>query len=229
MGYIMKFEYFRHNPISLLIGDTIRYIKTRIKYPTLKIAVTAKVDNSVIGEFVTLGNRVEIYSSKVNSYTYFASDDKFGNVTVGKFCSIGPNVRAGMGIHPTKTFVSTHPVFFSIKRQAQITFADKNYFKEVAKIEIGNDVWIGANVVILDGVKIGNGVIIGAGAVVTKDLPDYAIAVGVPAKVIKYRFEKEKIDFLLKDKWWDKDISWLAKNYKYFHNINEYIKYLKVE
>lgn len=220
----MRLKNFIRNPLTYLIVDTIKLLKTKNKYPTLKIASSSKLSNSQIENYVTLGPRVEISKCKIGSYTYFASDDKFFNTFIGKFCSIGPGVRCGMGFHPSNTFVSTHPIFFSTNKQAQITFADKNYFTELLPIEIGNDVWIGANVVILDGVRIGNGVILGAGAVVTKDIPDYAIAVGVPAKVIKYRFDKEKIDFLLKDKWWDKDINWLASNYRYFHNIDDYLK-----
>lgn len=220
----MNFKSFIRNPFIMLVLDSIKYIKTKMKYPTLKIDFSAKVNNSELNNYVTLGSRVEISKCKIGSYTYFASDDKFFNTSIGKFCSVGPGVRCGMGFHPSNTFVSTHPIFFSINKQAQKTFVDKNYFTEILPIEIGNDVWIGANVIILDGVQIGNGVILGAGAVVTENIPDYAIAVGVPAKVIKYRFDKEKIDFLLKDKWWDKDINWLASNYRYFHNINDYLK-----
>jgi acetyltransferase-like isoleucine patch superfamily enzyme len=68
---------------------------------------------------------------------------------------------------------------------------------------IGNDVFIGANVTMLDGVKVGDGAVIGAGAVVTKDVPPYAIAVGVPAKVVRYRFDKDTIKALLERQWWN--------------------------
>ncbi len=86
-------------------------------------------------------------------------------------------------------------------------------------LKIGNDVWIGANVLILDGVTIGNGAIIAAGAVVTKDVPPYAVVGGVPAKIIKYRFNKEEIDFLEQLKWWEKDEKWLTEYGKYFNNV----------
>lgn len=71
------------------------------------------------------------------------------------------------------------------------------------KTIIENDVWIGSNVVVLNGLHIGTGAIIGAGAVVTKDVPPYAIVVGNPARIIKYRFDKEMIKKLLKSKWWE--------------------------
>jgi acetyltransferase-like isoleucine patch superfamily enzyme len=129
-----------------------------------------------------------------------------------------------LGIHPSRDFVSTHPIFFSTKKQVGITFADKDYFQEEKGIKIGNDVWIGANVIILDGVTIGDGAIIGAGAVVTKDVPPYSIYGGVPAKLIRYRFEQKTIDFLVKFKWWNKDEEWLKTNFQDFHNIDTFLQ-----
>lgn len=78
----------------------------------------------------------------------------------------------------------------------------QDYIDQELRVEIGNDVWIGDNVVILKG-KIGDGAVIGAGAVVTRDVPPYAIVAGNPARVIKYRFDDETIRKLLKEKWWD--------------------------
>jgi tetrahydrodipicolinate N-succinyltransferase len=74
---------------------------------------------------------------------------------------------------------------------------------------------------LIDGVTIGDGAIIGAGAVVTKDVPPYAIVGGIPARLIKYRFEPDEIEFLLKLKWWDKDLEWIKNNSKLFNNIKK--------
>jgi acetyltransferase-like isoleucine patch superfamily enzyme len=76
-------------------------------------------------------------------------------------------------------------------------------FVEYKRILIGNDVWIGARAVVLDGVIIGDGAIIGACAVVTKDVPPYAIVVGVPAKIVRYRFSEKKIRQFLELQWWE--------------------------
>lgn len=83
-------------------------------------------------------------------------------------------------------------------------------------VTIGNDVWIGTRVIIMGGVKIGNGAVIGAGAIVTKDVPDYAIAVGVPAKVVKYRFSPDIIEKLLELQWWNLSEEELKENIKEF-------------
>ncbi|QHL89493.1 hypothetical protein GU926_17095 [Nibribacter ruber] len=83
-------------------------------------------------------------------------------------------------------------------------------------IVIGNDVWIGAHSIVLSGVTIGNGAIIGANSVVTKDLPPYSIAVGTPAKVIKYRFEPEIIEKLQQIQWWNWDKDKFNKNRQLF-------------
>ena len=133
----------------------------------------------------------------------------------------------GLGKHPTRNFVSTHPAFFSSLGQSQVTFSTESVFEEFAKINIGNDVWIGARAIILDCVNIGDGAIIAACAVVTKDVPDYAVVGGVPAKILRYRFEPNEIKFLKEFTWWDKDISWLRENYYQLHDIKNFIKFAK--
>ena len=125
---------------------------------------------------------------------------------IGKYCSIANNVVIGTTMHPVH-FLSTHP--FSYQDIGHFTDgitlpADKKLKYDNKKtVIIGNDVWIGLNAVIMDGVTIGDGAVIGSGAIVTKDIPPYGIAVGVPAKVIKYRFPEEMIPRLLAVRWWD--------------------------
>jgi acetyltransferase-like isoleucine patch superfamily enzyme len=157
---------------------------------------------------------------ELGDFTYVANGSNIKNTNIGKFCSIGPDIKCGLGRHPAHTFVSTHPIFFSTLKQAQITFADKNYFEDYKNIEIGNDVWIGANAIILDGIKIHDGSIIAANSVVTKNVPPYAIVAGSPAKIVKYRFNEDEIQYLLQNKWWERDVSWIKDNFKLFHDIN---------
>lgn len=125
----------------------------------------------------------------LNMYSYIE-----GNVTLGRYCSVGMRCVIGASAHPTE-FLSTSPEVYHAR-----TLADWN---PVCHTQIGHDVWVGAGAIVKGGVKIGNGAIIGAGAVVTKDVPPYAIVGGVPARVLRYRFDEATIEQLEKSAWWE--------------------------
>lgn len=152
---------------------------------------------------------------------------------IGRYCSIAPYVRCNNGIHPyTKPFTSTSPVFYSLMKQHGHTLANEQCFDELVYAEpekkyaivVGNDVWIGEGVFIVGGITIGDGAMILAHAVITKDVPPYAIVGGVPAKIIKCRFDERTIDFLMRFKWWDMSTKWLKNNIDLINNIDELIK-----
>lgn len=178
-----------------------------------------------------IGKNTSISNCKIGKGTYIGQNSVFLNTKIGKYCSISSNVKTVVATHPTNKFVSTHPAFFSAMKQAGFTYVNQQLFDEIKYIDkekeisviIGNDVWIGENVTILGGVTIGDGAIIGAGAIVTHDIEPYSINVGIPSKKIKYRFEKDEIDFLIKFKWWDKSEEWIMKNINNFQNIKEFI------
>lgn len=159
---------------------------------------------------------------QIGDYSYIAKNATVSNCVIGKFCSIGPNFSCGLGVHPTDG-ISTSPMFYSTAKQNGMTLSKTNKIEESLKTTIGNDVFIGANVTVLDGVTIGNGAVIGAGAVVTGDIPPYAIAVGVPASVIKYRFDKQAVERLNATKWWDQDEKTLLRVEQFFWNVNEFL------
>lgn len=136
----------------------------------------------------------------MGKYSYIGEHTKIDrNVKIGAYCSISDNVLIGATIHP-QNWLSTSPFQYD-------TWLDEGCKKIPWTIEketvVGNDVWIGAHVIIKSGVRIGNGAIIGAGAVVTHDVPDYAVVAGVPARVIKYRFSPAVIKKLLSLQWWN--------------------------
>lgn len=160
------------------------------------------------GGYNKVGRHSVVSNSTIGRYSFMGSDCLLSNTEIGKFCSIGNNVQVVPETHPSRGFRSTHPAFYSTRRQCGITFVKENLFDERLTVNgryciIGNDVWIGNDVRIIGGVTIGTGAIIGLGAVVTKDVPPYAIVGGVPAKIIRYRFEPDKIQELLDSKWWN--------------------------
>lgn len=163
--------------------------------------------------------------------------------SIGRYCSINETARVLIN-HPmeavtTHPFID-HPMFWNLKdydKKQEILARHGKYFdncicgtspiRNNPPIIIGNDVWIGANVCILPGVHIGDGAILAAGAVVTKDVEPYAIVGGVPAKVIKYRFDKEQREKLLKICWWDWSEEQIEENYELFLEPEKFLaKYI---
>lgn len=165
----------------------------------------------------------KIQKSIIRKYTYIAPNAIINNTSIGKFCSIGPNLVCGWGIHPSKG-ISTSPMFYSTQKQNGFSLCAETKFVETKPISIGNDVFIGMNVTILDGVNIGDGAIIGAGSIVSKDIPSYAIAVGNPIRIIKYRFDASTVSQLLKVKWWDWEDEKLPEVEKHFFEVDNFLK-----
>lgn len=192
-------------------GKTVGYSLVRSEKAKTKIGQSAKVYSPYYLHDVQLG-----------SYSYIAKNCSIIHCTIGKFCSIGPNFCCGLGIHPTNG-ISTSPMFYSTAKQNGMTLSKENKIEETKRTFIGNDVFVGANVTLLDGVKIADGAVIGAGAVVVNDIPPYAIAVGVPAKVVKYRFDESTRKALLEKQWWNGTEEELKEVERHFRDIESYL------
>lgn len=138
-----------------------------------------------------------------------------------------------VGQHPADTFASIHPAFYTKRGQMGFSYVDRDEFREHKSaapgwwLVIGNDVWIGACARLMEGVTIGDGAIIAAGAVVTKDVPPYAVAGGVPARVLRYRFGPETAARLLALKWWEKDRAWIKAHAEEFEDAGRFLERLR--
>ena len=164
-----------------------------------------------------------LHSVNIGNYTIIAKNCNISNCSIGKFTSIGPNFCCNFGLHPTHA-LTTCAMFYSPSKINGHTFVNKLKFEESKPSKIGNDVFIGANVTVLDGVTIGDGAVIGAGAVVSKDIPPYAVAVGCPIRIVKYRMTEEQIAAMQRIQWWNWDDDRLQEVEKMFEDIDGFIK-----
>jgi len=183
-----------------------------------------KLNNCNYSESVRFAYAAQLSDCNIHDYTSIGRYDKIVHTDFGKFCSVSWDVTINAIGHEINK-LTTH----SFARRPDFGFGVQSDGRVYKRVIIKNDVWIGANSVIMPGITIGNGAIIGAGAVVTKDVPNYAIVVGVPAKVIKYRFSKEIIKQLLKLEWWNWDGEVIKNNIHLFQSeiTEETIKKLK--
>jgi acetyltransferase-like isoleucine patch superfamily enzyme len=227
MSYIDKS--FFENPLAEYFWWLFTKTGYQLKYwgNHLRISYKAKIKNTIFGRYNWIGREVILVNSQLGSYTYIQSGSLINNCSIGSFCSIGANVTIAPGKHPTTRFVSTYPSFFSTPGNLLDNFTDQNVFETSVRVDIGHDVWIASNVLIIDGIKIGNGAVVAANAVVTEDVEPYSIVGGVPAKHLKYRFLTDEIAFLQEFKWWDKEVSWLKANVSKFWSLEDFIKSFK--
>ena len=156
-------------------------------------------------------------------HSYFLGTDKGDNTIIGNFSSIA----GGTYIHGADNHAW-------VKNNRLVSTCDQ-YFRgeyisgyKKGDVRIGNDVWIGEDTQILNGVTIGDGAIIGAHAVIAKDVPPYAVVVGNPGRVVKYRFSEDIIEQLLKIKWWDWEERKVSEAREYFDDIDKFVERFKV-
>lgn len=209
----------------------LKYSKYRTKIKSYNVARNIK-----LGWYCTIGKKAYIDSNvEIGNYSYVNATQLDtiieSNTIIGDFCSIAPGVIIGMGNHYVEDVVTTHPILFDKY------YMDKmGYAPSLIKLDglrdkdditvIGSDVWIGARANVKRGITIGNGAIIAADAVVTKNVPDYAIVAGVPAKVIGYRFSEEQRNVLIQNEkncFWNWNREYIIKNINILYDINQYV------
>lgn len=156
---------------------------------------------------------------ELDDFSYVGKSSIIHNAKIGKFCSISDDCVIGLPGHSLSA-ISTSSLFSGVKNGTKSSWVKKDMPHTPVSVNIGNDVWIGYRAMIPVNVSVGDGAVIAAGAVVTKDVPPYAIVAGVPAKVIKYRFPNDVIERLLELKFWNKSNEEIKKNLNLFQKTD---------
>ncbi len=169
-----------------------------------RIHSTAQLKSVKLGRYAEIGERVILRDVTVGDFSYFERNGEGIYAQIGKFCSIAANVRINALEHPMER-LTTHKISYRPNEYFRYLGVDADFRsrRQQNKVIIGNDVWIGHGAVITPGVNIGHGAVIGANAVVTKDVAPYSIVGGVPAQIIRKRFDDAIIERLLALCWWD--------------------------
>lgn len=191
-----------------------------------KIRLRALVNVS-LGHGTKVCAGTQLVNVTVGKYSDIGYDCIIVNTDIGSFCSIGANVIIGGAAH-TINWVSTSTVFNENKDHLPTKFS-KHKFSLDSSTKLGNDIWIGNNVLIKANLTIGDGAIIGMGSVVTKDVGPFEIWAGNPAKLIRKRFDNERIEFLLKSEWWSWPDNKIKRYASSFNDVESFISRLRNE
>jgi phosphonate metabolism protein (transferase hexapeptide repeat family) len=165
---------------------------------------TASLTAVTLGAYTEVGARTTLLEVELGDYSYVVNDGEIAYATIGKFTSIAAMTRINPGNHPMTRASQSH---FSYRASAYFDGeCDEDEFfawRRAQRVVIGHDVWIGHGAIVLPGRRIGTGSVIGAGAVVTKDIPAYAIAVGNPARLLRPRFAEDIAARMQALAWWN--------------------------
>ncbi|WAP69403.1 DapH/DapD/GlmU-related protein [Jiella pelagia] len=176
----------------------------RFRPPEPRIATTAELKKTRLGRYAEIGPRVVLREVEVGDFSYFERGGEAVYTKIGKFCSIAANVRINALAHPMER-LTTHKISYRPNEYFRWLAVDQQVIdaRKADEVTIGNDVWIGHGAVVMPGVSIGDGAVIGAGAVVTRNVPPFTIAVGVPAAPIRERFPAPIAARIAAICWWD--------------------------
>ena len=166
---------------------------------------------SKLSHYNVLFNGARLLDSTIGDHSYLQIGATAHSCDIGKFCSIAMNAYLGLPQHRISG-VSAHPVFTHANSPLVKRFSDRVHNIDEKRTIIGHDVWIGHGAMVMAGVSINTGCVVGAGAVVTRDVPCYAVVVGIPARILRFRFDDDLRQRLLASRWWDMPDSWMEAN-----------------
>jgi len=192
-------------PLLSELKAAVRLHQLRRRFPLSVFHRGAVVSpDSQVGRYAVLFANVCLEGSNLGAYSYVQAGTLLTNVEVGPFCSIAGGVLAGLASHPMN-MTSTSPVFYDCEQPLPRFFTRKRLVTaHLPRTTISADVWIGQNAMIKAGIHVGVGAVIGAGAIVTRDVPPYAIVTGIPARPTRTRFPEDICCRLVESRWWER-------------------------
>lgn len=177
--------------------------------------------NAFIGKGSKIESGTQFINSDMGNHSFCGYDCDINHTSIGHYTSIANKVSIGGGMHPID-WASSSPAFYKGRDSIKLKLSEHER-PSPARVFIGSDVWIGEGVYVKQGVSIGNGAVVGMGSVVTKDVPAYSIVAGVPAKLIKMRFDTNIISQLEGLEWWNMSEVVLKDVAKYVRSPKEFI------
>lgn len=189
------------------------------------LADSAVVQDCHFGRYTEVGEQVQMSDCVLDDYSYIGRGCELISTDIGKFANIAAMVRINPGFHPMER-PSQHHFTYRLSRYGLADEDDDAFFewRRRQRVVIGHDTWIGHGAVIMPGVRLGHGAVVGSNSVVTKDVPDYAIVAGAPARVLRMRFPRAIAEALLATAWWDWDHATLAERLDDFSDLRRFLR-----
>lgn len=199
---------------------------------TCRISHAVNIRHTKLEGYNKIASHTKILDSEIGYGTFIGKSSSINQCKIGRYCACASGLEILKGRHPIHTIASIHPALYSALGQYGFTYVNKSIYEEFKYIEkdgkkwsamVGNDVWIASDVKVCENVEIENGAIVMAGAIVTKDVPPYAIVGGIPATIIGYRFSEVQIKALLQLQWWNRGEKWIREHVQYFDDVERLI------